>query len=207
MRTVYAGETFPTTITKILYLAGPSPRDKSHPNWREETLRRLEQEGYDGHVFVPLPRDGQFPDDYQAQATWEQSAMDRSDVVLFWVPRNLVTLPAFTTNVEFGQKCRNRNVVLGYPKGAPKCRFLGYLAERNFIDHTETLEQTIKLALDKIGVGAERHGGECEVPLYLWRTPHFQSWLQAQKSAGNRLDGCSVELTLGVGPKKAFLFY
>jgi 8-oxo-dGTP pyrophosphatase MutT (NUDIX family) len=41
----------------------------------------------------------------------------------------------------------------------------------------------------------------------LWKVPHFQNWLISQKSAGNRLDGCNVELTFGVGPKKAFLLY
>lgn len=31
--------------------------------------------------------------------------------------------------------------------------------------------------------------GERQVPQSIWDLPHFQSWLQAQKSAGNRLDG------------------
>jgi len=31
--------------------------------------------------------------------------------------------------------------------------------------------------------------GELQVPHHVWVLPHFQSWLQAQKGAGNRLDG------------------
>lgn len=31
--------------------------------------------------------------------------------------------------------------------------------------------------------------GERQVPPDIWALPHFQSWLQAQKTAGNRLDG------------------
>ena len=31
--------------------------------------------------------------------------------------------------------------------------------------------------------------GEHQVPAEVWKAPHFQSWLQAQKGAGNRLDG------------------
>ncbi|MGE3483626.1 MAG: NUDIX domain-containing protein [Nitrospira sp.] len=31
--------------------------------------------------------------------------------------------------------------------------------------------------------------GERQVPDVIWNLPHFQSWLQAQKNAGNRLDG------------------
>jgi hypothetical protein len=115
LKVVYAGETFPSNITKTLFLAGPSPRNDSHENWREDALQILGSKGYDGHVFVPLPRDGVFPKDYNSQANWEQTAMNRSDVILFWVPRDLENLPAFTTNVEFGQKVKNRNVVYGHP--------------------------------------------------------------------------------------------
>jgi hypothetical protein len=204
---VYAQEEFPATVLGSIYLAGPSPRDTSHPNWRSEALELLAERGFSGHVFIPLPRNGVFPKDYDAQANWEQAAMDRSDVVLFWVPRDLTTLPAFTTNVEFGQKVAGRNVVLGYPPESPKNRFLGYLAERNFVERFDTLYETIDAALRMIGDGAERHGGECEVPLYLWRTQSFASWLASQKAAGNRLDGCKVKLAFGVGPRNAFLLY
>jgi 8-oxo-dGTP pyrophosphatase MutT (NUDIX family) len=31
--------------------------------------------------------------------------------------------------------------------------------------------------------------GEKQVPEQIWKLPHFQSWLQAQKKVGNRLDG------------------
>jgi len=31
--------------------------------------------------------------------------------------------------------------------------------------------------------------GEMQVPDIVWNLPHFQSWLNAQKAAGNRLDG------------------
>lgn len=207
MNVVYAREQFPDSFSKSLFLAGPSPRDESHPNWRIEALQVLETAGYDGVVFIPLPRDGKFSKDYDAQVNWEQSAMDRSDVVLFWIPRDLVTLPAFTTNVEFGQRCRNRNVVLGYPPKSPKNQFLGCLGDMNFLDRADTLRDSIGLVLKKIGDGAFRKGGECEVPLYVWRTPHFSNWLQAQKLAGNRLDGFKMELAFGVGPRKSFLFY
>lgn len=158
-------------------------------------------------VFIPLPRDGVFPKDYDAQASWEQEAMGRSDVVVFWVARDLNSLPAFTTNVEFGLRVENRNVVLGYPQGAPKMRYLDWLAQRNFVRVENDLAQTLGAALEMIGDGALREGGETQVPLYLWRTPSFAQWLQIQKSVGNRLDGCRVEMTFGVGPRKGFLLF
>lgn len=215
MHVIYAQENFPEIVVKTLYLAGPSPRSEEHPNWRIDALEILEQKGYDGIVFTPLLRDEKFSPsttfrtskDFKVQVDWEQAAMNRSDIILFWVPRDLTSLPGFTTNVEFGQKVHRRNVVLGYPPEAPRTPFLGYLAERNFIDYSETLEGTLDLALQKIGQGAKRVGGECEVPLYLWNLPHFQAWIQAQKHAGNRLDGCTVEFVFSVGPKKAFVVY
>ncbi len=207
MEVIYAQEPLPTKVTAAIFLAGPSPRDSETASWRDEFLAALEQAGFEGHVFVPLPRDGKFPPGYQAQADWEQQAQDQSDIIVFWVPRELEKLPGFTTNVEFGQRVAGRNIVLGFPKGAPKTRFLSYLAERNFVEWSNDMGQVIQTALAKIGKGAERVGGECQVPLHIWRLAHFQSWLQAQKNAGNRLDGAKVELAFGVGPKKGFLLY
>jgi hypothetical protein len=177
MQVIYAREPLPTKVTASIFLAGPSPRDNQTESWRDEFLAALEQTRFDGYVFVPLPRDGDFPTDYQAQADWEQQAQDQSDVIVFWVPRELEKLPGFTTNVEFGQRVAGRNVVLGFPKGAPKTRFLQYLAEKNFVWWSHDLDQVVQLTLAQIGQGAERIGGECQVPLHIWRLQHFQSWL------------------------------
>jgi hypothetical protein len=204
---VYAQEELPNSVTATIYLAGPSPRDQNTASWRSDALELLAKSGFTGHVFIPLPRNGVFPEDYQVQAAWEQEAMDRSDIIIFWVPRELEKLPGFTTNVEFGQKVSGKNIVLGFPKDAPKTRFLGYLAERNFVDQANSLPEVIRIAVNKVGGGAPRIGGECQVPFHIWRLPHFQSWLQSQKDAGNRLDGAKVEMAFGVGPRKGFILY
>ena len=207
MESIYAGEKFPEIICKSIYLAGPSPRSKDALNWRNEALSILNSLKYDGIVFIPLPRNNEIPKDYDAQAKWEQEAMDRSDVILFWIPRDLQQLPGFSTNVEFGQKLKNKNIVLGYPQEAPKMRFLDYLAKENFVTIKNSLSETISYLISKIGDGAIRKGGECQIPLFLWNLPHFQSWLQSQKKVGNRLDGAKVELTFGVGKEKSFILY
>lgn len=213
VKAVYAGERFPDAFERSLFLAGPSPRDPcdadTHRYWRLEALQSLRDRGYEGVVYVPLPRDRQCGGDFDldAQASWEQDAMARSDVILFWVPRDLATLPGFTTNVEFGLHVKGRKVVLGHPEGAPKTRYLDWLADCNYVERVTSLEDAVEVALRLVGEGALREGGECQVPLYLWRTKTFAQWMQAQKAAGNRLDGCSVELTFGVGPRKAFLLY
>ncbi|MCA9696400.1 MAG: hypothetical protein KC431_02660 [Myxococcales bacterium] len=209
MQVVHAPAPLPEAVTATIFLAGPSPRGEGGGlHWRGEALELLAQAGFTGHVFVPLPAPGQsWPADYIDQAGWEQTALERADVVLFWIPRELERMPGFTTNVEFGQHCRGRNVVLGHPVDAPKCRFLDFLAERNFIAVSHTLAEAVERAVAMVGEGAARRGGECQVPLYLWRTPSFAGWLAAQRSAGNRLDGCRVELSFGVGPRRGFLMF
>jgi len=47
--------------------------------------------------------------------------------------------------------------------------------------------------------------GEKQVPEQIWKLPHFQSWLQAQKRAGNRLDGFKPVFEFYVADGK-FLF-
>lgn len=173
MRLIYAQEPFPDFFQKSLFLAGPSPRDIEHHNWRQDALRILKDAGYNGVIFIPLPRDGVFPNDYDAQASWEQEAMRRSDVVVFWIPRNLETLPAFTTNVEFDMRVESRNIVLGFPKDAPKMRYLEWLAQRNFVHVENELSTTITVALEMIGDGAHRVGGEthrCPCIYGVWNT-------------------------------------
>ncbi|HXA63320.1 MAG TPA: nucleoside 2-deoxyribosyltransferase domain-containing protein, partial [Streptosporangiaceae bacterium] len=87
-----------------VFLAGPSPRDPAVPSWRPEA-RRLLRERWAGSgrliVFDPEHRHGVF-DDYTGQVEWEERCLHLADVVLFWVPRELSTMPAFTTNVEWG---------------------------------------------------------------------------------------------------------
>ncbi len=208
MEVVYAEEAFPRTTRKTLFLAGPSPRGAEGLNWRERALEILKNLGYDGHVFVPLQRESSFPLEYESQVDWEQEGMRRADVVAFWVPRDLVSLPGFTTNVEFGEMVVSspKKIVLGCPKDAPKCRFLDYLADRHFVDRADSLKETLHMAVEKIGDGALRQGGECEVPLYIWRVGHFQHWLGAQKAAGNRLDGFKLKMAFGVGTREGHLF-
>jgi 8-oxo-dGTP pyrophosphatase MutT (NUDIX family) len=47
--------------------------------------------------------------------------------------------------------------------------------------------------LGQLGPGALRRGGERAVPLILWRSPGFQSWYKALRSAGHRLDDAQLE--------------
>lgn len=207
MHIVYVLNKPPETYAKSLFLAGPSPRDADHPNWRPAALHLLEGLGYDGVVFVPLTESGDWCGDKETQYAWEQKYLDAADQIVFWVPRDMATMPGLTTNVEFGMYYDSGRIVLGYPKNAAHTSYLDWHAKKEHAPiETHTLLATLEKALREIGEGAVRTNGERDVPLNIWRTPHFQSWYQAQVTAGNRLDGARPLWTCRVGQAKNFLF-
>lgn len=211
MQVVYAREPFPDRWTKSVFLAGPTPRDASTPSWRPEALRYLEAAGYDGVVFVPEDRDitgcAINPENYGPQIRWEDEGLQRADIVLFWVARDLKDMPAFTTNIEWGEWFDSGKVALGYPEKTPKVGYFRAKAEWLGIPITDTLEATVANALAMIGDGALREGGETHVPIDIWRTPIFQRWHAAQKNAGNELLKARVLWTYRIGRDRERLFF
>jgi len=205
MQVVYAPEAPPSQFSKSIFLAGPSPRNPDQPNWRPEALAALKAMGYDGVVFVPLPRDGDWNHGYDTQVEWELTHLNMADVVLFWVPRSK-DLPALTTNVEFGSFYDTGKAILGYPKEATQMRYLDHLAKTESVTVCGTLEDTLRAAVTRLGTGALRVGGERDVPLHIWKLQHFQGWFKAQRAAGNRLDGARLLWSFRVGPAKGFTF-
>lgn len=205
MQVVYAPEAPPSQFTKSLFLAGPSPRNPDQPNWRPEALAALEAMGYDGVVFVPLPRNGDWSHGYDAQVEWELTHLNMADVALFWVPRSK-DLPAMTTNVEFGSFYDTGKAILGYPKEATQMRYLDHLAKTESVTVCGTMEDTLRAAVTRLGTGALRTGGERDVPLHIWKLQHFQGWFKAQRAAGNHLHGARLLWSFRVGPAKGFTF-
>ncbi len=208
MQVVYALEKAPERFSKSIFLAGPSPRADGDLNWRPEALRLLEEMGYDGVVFVPLPRiAGNWSPNYDHQVDWELLHLHMADVVVFWVPRDKKNLPAFTTNVEYGIFFDSGKAILGYPPSAEGVRYLAHIGAQEHVPIVGTLEETLRLAVERVGVGALRVGGERMVPLHIWTLPHFQQWFVAQKAAGNRLDGARVLWTSRPSAKRTIFSY
>jgi 8-oxo-dGTP pyrophosphatase MutT (NUDIX family)/nucleoside 2-deoxyribosyltransferase len=202
MNTVYVFQPFPHTFHKSLYLAGPTPRDPTLASWRPQALHLLKASAYDGVVFVPESQDGQRRGDYNQQMAWELEAMRRADILLFWVPAEKDTLPAYTTRIEFGLQVQSGKVVLGMPHDAYKTRYIEKLAQKYQLAVHHTLAETVTAALAKLGRGAERSGAECLVPLEIWHAPHFQEWYRAQTAAGHTLaDVPNIEWVFRVGEK------
>ncbi|MEL6105158.1 MAG: nucleoside 2-deoxyribosyltransferase domain-containing protein [Planctomycetota bacterium] len=202
MQLVWATETPPSSFSSAIFLAGPTPRSDQTESWRPQCLSLLEQRGYDGVVFIPEPRSGEAFSNYDSQVEWERMGLAMADVILFWVPRDLSDMPAFTTNVEWGMWYDSGKAVFGAPSSAPKNTYLRHYAKRAGVPHCNTLESTVDATLEMVGEGALRHGGEREVPLFIWCRDEFQNWYASHREVGHRLDGAEVLWQFRVGSKR-----
>lgn len=205
MEVIYATEKVPNTVNKSIFLAGPTPRSLDVESWRNEALSYLKNKGFDGVVFIPEPRDQKWHKDYDRQVNWEEDFLNMADCIVFWVPRELETMPAFTTNVEFGAWCESGKVVFGAPPDAPKNTYLKHYATKYNIPSAETLEETLDAALTYLGDGAERKDSEVTIPLFVWKTESFQSWYRNLQDAGNKLQHARVLWSFRPG-YKSFVF-
>ncbi len=213
MEIVYAGEDMPEKVTKSIFLAGPTPRNRTEvESWRPDALQVLNDIGYDGVVFVPELREAKEGHDYDTQVEWEEKYLNIADCIVFWVPRDLSydsngfpKMAALTTNVEWGFWVDSGKVVLGYPEDAEKIGYLKYYADKCQVPVAETLTETLENAMEILGEGDVREGGARYVPLFIWKLDSFQNWYQAQTNAGNKLIDARVLYNFRPGYKK-FVF-
>ena len=116
---------------KSIFLAGPTPRGENVYSWRSDACEKLKEYGFDGVVYVPEFSSWKPKSDYVDQAMWEREALTEATVILFWIPRNLSDMPAFTTNVEFGYWIHSGKVIYGRPESAVKVKYLDWLYEED----------------------------------------------------------------------------
>lgn len=157
---VYAREPLPA-VGPSVFLAGPTPREVAVASWRPGAIRELEA-GWSGPepltVLTPESRGGRRAKEYHDQVDWEARALDAATAILFWIPRDLRTLPGFTTNVEFGLYARSGRVVLGAPPECPnpeRNRYLVWVAQRYGVPVFETLPATVAGALCLVDAARE----------------------------------------------------
>jgi len=152
MKIYFSDDTSPEVTPKnSVFLAGPTPRDKNIPSWRPKAIELFEKFGFKGTLFVPEHRIN-VPFDYLDQVEWERKYLDECSVILFWVPRKLPEMPAFTTNVEFGRyiSIAPNRCVYGRPDDADKNKYLDWLYTKEQPNERpcNNLEALVKDAVD-----------------------------------------------------------
>lgn len=134
--------------THSIFLAGPTPRSLKDPSWRPDALKILERLDYKGQVFIPEWTVKEEHINYDNQVEWEYFGLENCTKVVVWVPRDLVTMPAFTTNVEFGLYVKSGKMVYGRPDKAPKNRYLDWCYKKhNQLPVYNNLENLLKKAI------------------------------------------------------------
>jgi Nucleoside 2-deoxyribosyltransferase like len=138
----------PQFTAPSIFLAGPTPRDPAVPSWRPDAIAILYDLGFTGTVLIPERRDWQVSFDYLDQVEWEYIGLEQASVISFWVPRDVLRLPGFTTNVEFGRYVDTPRCVYGRPDSADKNRYLDWLYRKlRGQAPCTTLEQTLTVAV------------------------------------------------------------
>lgn len=97
----YSDSPLTSFVKNSIFTAGGTPRSPSVQSWRPEALRILKEIGFQGTVCVPESLEGFF-NDYTFYVEWETECLINCEKILFWVPRNMQTLPCLTTNMELG---------------------------------------------------------------------------------------------------------
>ncbi len=152
MKIIYAQENIINTEGKVIFLAGPTPRNKEAQSWRPKAIEIFKELDFCGTLLIPEMRNG-FPTEfeYAEQINWEHQGLEISDIIMFWIPRELKHMPAFTTNIEFGYwlaKDPNK-IVLGFPSDAPKMDYIKYSANKANIYELHNLKDVIHYSIDR----------------------------------------------------------
>jgi hypothetical protein len=123
------------------------------PSWRPTAIAELAAQWNAPEplaVFIPESPGGLRAEHYDDQVDWETDARAAATAILFWIPRDVRTLPGFTTNVEFGLDVPTGKVVLGCPPDCPnpeRNRYLIHVAHRYGAPVCTTLPTTVSAAL------------------------------------------------------------
>lgn len=181
---LWANQPLPKSCPESIFLAGPTPRSAEVSSWRPEALRILDKLDFPGIVFVPEDEHGKWKHSYDEQIEWEEEALDKASCIVFWVPRDLKTMPAFTTNIEWGIWQNSGKVVLGAPASAAKMKYLRHNAAKHFVPTSTTLEGTLRHA-----IGLIERRNEVNRALDLWNDQAgYEIWEDDDLAKGDGMD-------------------
>ena len=144
---------------KSIFLAGPTPRGENTESWRTEACKIIEELGFDGVVYVPEYSTWKPKADYVDQAQWERDALSNASIIVFWIPRSLPDMPAFTTNVEFGYWLHTGKVIYGRPDDAKKIKYLDWLYKTDMNKEPyNNLQELLKDSVEQANtIGVNKH--------------------------------------------------
>lgn len=124
---IYANEPLNNLVNYSVFMAGPTPRTNIlETSWRPGAVELFKKFNFSGNILLPEPKDGIWAG-FEQQVAWELEGLEKADVVMFWVPRELPDMPGFTTNVEFGMLVKSGRCVYGRPNFADKIEYLDYI--------------------------------------------------------------------------------
>jgi hypothetical protein len=129
---------------------------------------------------------------------------DRTDLVLLWDPNAEDATRAL--DESFGRWADSGRAVIGTPANSTGDLCRDYPSFRH-IPTAGTVRGMAELAIARIGRGARRSGPHRNVPLMLWQTPSFQTWLTTQETAGNELRDGRMLWNYRVGPQQNLVFF
>jgi hypothetical protein len=150
MDIVYTPHTPRNMHQRSIFLAGPTSRDLTKtPSWRPDALTLLREHHFSGIVFVPEPDTGeQWPSPAQ-QVHWEHRWLEFASCIMFWIPRVMETMPALTTNIEYGMYMKSGKIVVGVPQQAEHVDYIRETTAMYDIPLVGSLSYTVELAIRK----------------------------------------------------------
>lgn len=178
---VRPGDPLPAAFSRSIYLSGPA-RTPDGVDWRSEAIRILDELGFDGVVYDPIVPGLTAVDVTNEVVEWQWAARNRSDMVVGWLGAESERTSGGTRS-ELMHDLQLGKAVLGVAPNYRRTDQLITEARRRNVPVVSGLRAMLVESVNQIGPGIWREGGECEVPLSVYRTPQFQGWLASHKTA------------------------
>ena len=151
MNVIYSMEDI-NIIGKSVFLAGPIPRDNNATSWKNDAISIFLENGFEGTVLVPEKRNFVAKVDYMDEVHWDLEALEKCDLIVFWIPRKKPYMLGLTTNVEFGYYINKKKILYGRPNDADDIIYLDWLYKKDtgnipFDNLEDLLKEAIKILM------------------------------------------------------------